>query len=236
VIRLIALLCLFSGATALFQLGGTSGVGGHAGTGGGSVFTRGPSCVAVGTGSCTINDSNMTLDVVSAVIQGAAVTVFTENKSNTIQTPASAAWTLSTTCAGQIYYIYNPTVGSGHTFTGGAAGNVYIVSSWAGTDTTSAVFDTGHGASQSGGVSTTMQPGAATPAQANDLVIGLVQNCDGGTAFTLPLLFNTINSSTSAGFESLSSYTYPGTTSINPSWFLSTRPNAGAAQALFKHQ
>jgi hypothetical protein len=131
----------------------------------------------------------------------------------------------------QMFYAYNPTVGTSHIFyAGGSSSDSNIfVSAYSGTLTTSAVFDTQSGAGNSA------QPGSITPSQTGELLV---------------TLYYTENLSTSGpsindGFSVLNFQpsTYPGgadgflfdsnTSAINPTW--SGGGNTGVSMASFKH-
>jgi hypothetical protein len=70
----------------------------------------------------------------------------------------------------RLFYCVNPTVGTGHTFTGAASFVVIIVAAFSYTGTTPA-FDVQNGVNPAASNVTTMQPGSVTPAGNNELFI-----------------------------------------------------------------
>jgi hypothetical protein len=194
-------------------------------------------CVATNTGTCTINSTGANLIVVAVVAGGLSTTTApTENNGNTFQTPAAAGCVVGTNRgATQIYYIFSPTVGSSHIFTGHASGNIYFVSAWSGVLTGSGVYDTGNSRCTLGGAGTAYTTGSVTPSSANELLVSVALNDDTSTAFTLPTNFTQIDTSTSWGQEKAAYYVYPSTSATNPSWTNTAQPDGGAAIAVFKH-
>ena len=196
-------------------------------------------CVATNTGTCTIDTTGATLIIVDQLTGGTGTlgAAPTENKGNTFQVPAATTCANGTSGVVQAYYIYNPTVGSSHIFTGHASSNVYFVSAWSGTDTTSAVYDTGNCHSQGGGGGTTFQPGSITPAATNEVVFTMAFNVDSGTGtWTVPTSFSVVNTSTGYGAESTAYYVYPSTSALNPTWTNLNNQNFVGNIAVFKHQ
>lgn len=239
--KLLALSLLSLAAFALLgaQSGvvGKSGIAGRGGlAGGASNFTPIAHCVAVNTGTCTIDTTGANLIVVGAVAGGLnAPTAPTENKGNTFQAPAAASWSLTGNNSGQIYYIFSPTVGSNHIFTGGSAQNIYFVSAWSGALAGSGVFDTGNANSQIGSLST-LNVGSVTPATTNELMVSMVINSDNALAWTVPTSFTSMDTSTSYGIEQSAYFVDPSTSAINPQWSSAGTPTCGGAVAVFKHQ
>lgn len=211
---------------------------GGKGPGGGGTPALVDHCVATGTGTCTINSTGANLIIVMAVAGGGiAVTAPTENKSNAFQAPAAVAASLASNNAAKGYYIFSPTVGASHIFTGGAASNVYFVSAWSGMLAGSGVYDTGNGLAQSGG-SATLQPGSVTPAATGELIITAAMNSDNGSIWTVPsspIAFTALDTSTGYGAEAQGYAVYASTTAINPSWTSAGTPNCVGIIAVFKH-
>lgn len=108
-----------------------------------------------------------------------------DNKSNT-WTPLTAKDTgAAQEARTQLFYVENPTVGTGHTFTWAYAGYgnaTAIVAAFSGTATAS-VFDQQNGFGTNSSVST-VQPGSITPTQNDEVVLamgGFSNNMNSGT-------------------------------------------------------
>ncbi len=140
----------------------------------------------------------------------------------------------------KVWYVANPIVGTGHTFTVGTGGSVDASAYIAGFSgvVTSAPFDQQNGATVAS--SATIQPGSITPTQADCLII-----C-GLSSYDASALTATINSgftiTDQAGFSSGNyfggglAYLVQSTASaVNPTWAAgSSFTNAAAAIASFK--
>lgn len=229
----ISALCLV--AQIMQQVAGTTPV--PASGGGINLLVQ---CLAKGTLTCTIDTTGATLIVVGQLTGGSSTlgAAPTENKSNTFQIPAATTCALGTSGVVQIYYIFNPTVGSGHIFTGHAASNGYFVSAYSGTLTTSAVYVTGNCHSQAGGGGVTFQPGSVTPTNTNQLIFSLAFDIDSGSGtWTVPSSFSLLNSCTSGCFSSSSTayYVNPSSSAINPTWTNVNNQNFVGDIAVFDH-
>jgi hypothetical protein len=146
-------------------------------------------------------------------------------------------WTLGFATSGadtqvSIYYVYNPTVGSGHTFTWSAANGPITVMAWSGSASSPA--DQSSGQNTAG--ATTVQPGSITPSQNNELVIAGVDannnisSIDSGYTIT-------DNESYTSGVSlgGAAAYLIQTTASAtNPTWTLSGINDSGAAVMSFK--
>lgn len=124
------------------------------------------SSTAVTTGS--VDTTGATFMVVwVASYKNATFPTLTDSKSNT-WTAASLRTCAGPFCAwGKFFYVNNPTVGSGHTFTVTCSGSCYPsveAQAFSGNLTTATPFD-----QESGG--TAAQPGSITPSVANSLLV-----------------------------------------------------------------
>lgn len=112
--------------------------------------------------------------LVLAVSYGISVISVSDSKSNT-WTPLTEYGTVST-AFNRIYYVENPTVGSGHTFTVTGTNTFpgVAVDAWAGA-LTSSVFDQQNGNANAASV-TSIQPGSVTPGSNDQLVVTTMTN------------------------------------------------------------
>jgi hypothetical protein len=133
-----------------------------------------------------------------------------------------------------IYYVFNPTVGPGHTFTcKSTIGQTLFVSAWSGTLTTSGVFDAQNGFSTTNSVNA-LQPGSITPAQSGELLVTNIIALQNDT--------ESINSSftiqdTQYRYSDFSAWAYlvdAGFSAINPTWTPSGITPGAAVIAAFK--
>jgi hypothetical protein len=146
-------------------------------------------------------------------------------------------WTLGFATSGadtqvSIYYVYNPTVGSGHTFTWSAVNGPITVMAWSGSASSPA--DQSAGQNTTG--ATTVPPGSITPSQNNELVIAGVDannnisSIDSGYTIT-------DNESYTSGVSlgGAAAYLIQTTASAtNPTFTLSGTNDSGAAIMSFK--
>jgi hypothetical protein len=183
------------------------------------------------TTSSSINTTGATLLHICQVNNG-AITTPTDSKSNT--------WTAGTLFSNssqgvfvQGFYAFNPTVGSGHTFTNKSNtsfGGIFVTA-WSGTLTTSGVFqspDTGTVNS-----ATSIQPGSITPAGVGQLLVSCFQGENAGTV-SINDSFTILDSLSLGGVPARNAYLIDSSSSaINPTW---THPSgfAGANLMTFK--
>ena len=122
-----------------------------------------------------------------------------------------------------IVYSYNPTVGTGHTFTitntGGGGYIGIMVAAFSGLNATSAVFESGTDMGSTISGASTGQPGSITPATTGDLVITGLSQYNTATmsvndSFTLVSPVGT-SGGQSAGLAYL---IVPNTSALNPTW------------------
>lgn len=181
---------------------------------------------AVDTTGCTL-----LIAVISCFSTGGAA-VFSDSKSNT--------WTKLTlrdsgNTTNLIAYAQNPTVGSGHTFSGtsGTFFGSICVSGFSGTATTS-VFDQQNGATTAG--ATTLATGSVTPSANNELIIASAGSASVGQPYTIGSGF-TIAVQDPGGSSYPSGLAYLIQTSasaINPTWTFNASAEAEACIATFK--
>jgi len=136
-----------------------------------------------------------------------------------------------------IYYVFNPTVGPGHTFTSNTGGGgTSMFSVWSGTLQTSAVFDTQNGFGQTVGGNSTIQPGSITPAGIGELLItGL--NTPQGTAYVISVDSGFTIMDTQQSFTPFCAHAYlidSSASPINPTWTITSVSTLGSAIAAFK--
>jgi hypothetical protein len=132
-----------------------------------------------------------------------------------------------------IYYAFNPTVGSGHTFTNNSStGQTMFVSAWSNTLTTSGVLEAQSGSSQPTPVAS-IQPGSITPSQTGDLFItGISANQNVTETISSPFTIQ----DTQYGYSNYAAtaYSVAGASAQNPIWTPSSATEAATAMAAFK--
>lgn len=158
-----------------------------------------------------------------------STTTLSDSKSNT--------WTLLTnhnngSIHQRLAYCFNPTVGSGHTFTltGSSDFPSIEVQAWSGAATSP--FDQENGAGATG---SSVTPGSITPGQDNELVVSgtAYDNTFGNAALTAPASFTVSDGNGGAGgfaYGSTMGYWIQTTaTAANPTW--NANVTSGAAVA-----
>lgn len=139
-----------------------------------------------------------------------------------------------------LYYVLNPTVGTGHTFTltGNNTFGGICVAAFAGVKTTSAFeSETGNSAN----ASTSIQTGSLTPSEDNELIVsGLCLRDISNTGDTMSVNSGfTISDQNIGAFNQAISgalaYLIQGTAAaVNPTWSWTTSDNVAATIACFK--
>lgn len=181
--------------------------------------------------TAAINTTGANLIVVTAVFYapGGSLTL-TDSKGNT--------WTALTRrdsgsgVGSTLYYCFNPTVGSGHTFTGTNNYPLLGVLSFSGADTSP--FDVEAGTTGSG---STIQPGSVTPSTANNIIVSGVGAGMTSGAISIDGSFTEPNAeAVGAAFQVSCAYLIQtSATAQNPTW---TIPSGGygssAGNAVFK--
>lgn len=191
-------------------------------TGGGAVTTAG------------INTTGANLIVVSVGWFQNAMTV---SDSNTNTWSALTLHGELAAKANKLFYVFNPTVGAGHTFTadgGASAFPALSVSAWSGS--TSTPFDVENGAS---GSAATLATGSITPAQDNELIIaGLVHDNNTAGAVSIDSTMTITDSVAYSGSnhmgESMAYKIQTTAAAINPTWNITNSAPLAASIASFK--
>src|SRR5271163_3787727 len=125
--------------------------------------------LAANTASNAINTTGANLLVMSTVQNGSGGMTVSDSKGNTwVALTPQSQFSSDEAC---IFYVVNPTVGTGHTFqsnfpNSATSSGGLIVTAWSGADTTSP-FDVQNG---TGYFSSTAQPGSVSPNANNELV------------------------------------------------------------------
>lgn len=138
-----------------------------------------------------------------------------------------------------MFYAYNPTVGSGHTFTCTAPYAYCMVSTWSGTSTASTVLDAQNGANSGSSNVTSLAIGSITPGTTGELIISgwnWSQGPPTGLAVSRGL---TILDSYEESTYQMAADAYlvdSASTAINPTWSVSSPSGRmSATVAAFKH-
>ena len=136
-----------------------------------------------------------------------------------------------------IYYVANPTVGTGHTFTltGSSSYGSMCVHAFSGAKLTSP-FDVENGVT--GGVDTSRAPGSITPSENNELLItggtqdAIVSNLAIGSSYTLA---DNVYTGSGTNFASSLAYLIQTTAGAsNPTWSWTTSSHNAEVIASFK--
>lgn len=137
----------------------------------------------------------------------------------------------------RIYYAYNPTVGSGHTFTVSATSTFgsFVAAAFSGaTITNPKDVESGHVSAGSG---TSDQPGSITPTQDNDLILSAWVGSDPVTSLAASglTITDTVQpvSFVSDG-TSLAYVVQTTATAVNPTWSWNNTTSKATAIAAFK--
>jgi hypothetical protein len=157
---------------------------------------------------------------------GSATLSISDSYSNTWQalTPAQAGG------APQLFYAYNPTVGTGHTFTGIAAGDdvSIAVAAFNGLNATSSVYQAGSITNSASSGGTTQQAGPITPASTGDLIVNGIGWFKTNTP-PVPSIdsdFALLDLTGIGNFSNavLAYLVAPSTATVNPVWTMSIAP------------
>jgi hypothetical protein len=180
--------------------------------------TAAQSSTSNGVTSGAIDTTGSTLLVLCVSAFVTTPGTISDSKSNTW---VAGAATSSANDAIFCFYVKNPTVGSGHTFTDTATGNfaTIFVASFSGTDTTANTDQS----NSSGGTpgAGTVQPGSVTPTTNNQVLVTAVsadantQTLSINAGFTIT---DQVNSFTN-GYTGAMAYLVQGTAAaVNPTW------------------
>lgn len=235
---LLSLLLILAPVAEAQTLKGTAALKGTAtlkyGTGGGGGST--PTLVTYTKSNASASPSVDTTGanfLVAVIVGNQSLTAPTDSKSNT--------WTALTEYANsgqglyvRIFYVANPTVGTGHTFTN-TSGNYSFtyVSAWSGMATASP-FDAENGQNSVNG--TTIQPGSVTPSTTNELFITGFESIAAGTA-SIDNGFTIQDGDLVGGAPYAWAYKVNSTsTAQNPTWTTTGSSWIVSNMAAFKHQ
>lgn len=229
------LLCLNPPSRA--QLGMTGiGPGGFGGAGA-ATFTFIDSRSAAGVDAATTSawDTTGITDIIvgAAYLVSAPPPALTDNKSNSFTALTASSGTNVET---RQWYIANPTVGSGHTFTftGNGSFVAFGVLGFSG-GTNATPFDVQNGNT---GAGTSPSAGSVTPSQNNELVIALV-GADGSTINSIDggfTITQTINYGAGANFGVAMARLIQGTAApANPTWTLGASQNWAGRNGTYKN-
>jgi hypothetical protein len=210
-------------------------------------------CDGTGNTSLTtpsINTTGADLLIVAAVCYTIAPTVsLSDNKTNTwypLTAYGAASWANV-----KIFYAYNPTVGTGHTFSLSGSGSPEMncvgiaVLALSGMDITSSVYQASsdHGAVEDDAGDRTIQPGSVTPANIGDVIV-TVWNAGNSTQSTGPSINSSFVIPTGIGVG----WAYDGnnqdigiaykivstTDAVNPTWSADSDTQYACSIAVFK--
>lgn len=171
-----------------------------------------------------------------------AVSLSTYSSNRTLTDSKGNTWTPLTNkdgsnCHSQLFYCFNPTVGSGHTFTVSSAVPIYAticVQAWSGADTSP--FDVENGAIAASGP--TLQTGSVTPSQNNDLIVSGLCSYTGTGVHSIDSSFSVSNYKQFANGVNLGGgmgYLVQATAgAVNPMWSWTGTAQASATIATFK--
>jgi hypothetical protein len=180
-----------------------------------------------------INTTGATLLVMSLSVLGSGSSrTVSDNKGNTwVQITQQVNGNNNVT----LYYVQNPTVGTGHTFSGAGTWPTIIVQAFAGTDTTAAVDQFNHATN---GAALTVQPGSITPT-ANGEVLVTAAVCgnaqiEGNDAITDSFVITDVfYYVSSVAVDVVMAYrVQPTAAAINPTWTLSSGTNCANTSAV----
>lgn len=182
------------------------------------------------TGSFDSSGASLLVAVVSSA-SGATETVV-DSKSNT--------WTPLTKYGAEvrIWYVTNPTVGSGHTITLGNSSYASLLVAWFSGADTSAPFDVENGASAIN--ATSQAPGSVTPSAGDELILTGIFWGSGISGAAINSSFTIVDTLGFAGGNNYGgglAYKIKGaadTTSENPTWSWVSGADTAASIATFK--
>lgn len=193
-----------------------------------------------GSTSAAIDTTGATLLVMTTGHQSGNTLVVSDSYGNT--------WTSLTASSGgtdpvsDIYYVNNPTVGSGHTFTTSGGAFIFAVAqtyAFSGNDTSSP-FDVENTNFVPYFTSTPdIQTGSVSPTNDNSLIVAAVGTNTGTTPFTIDSSFTGVLAQALVGSQNVGAggaYLIQGSkAAVNPTWTITSGSgNLSAAIAVFK--
>lgn len=225
-------------------LSGPGSVGDHGG-GGGTPMLLTHAAVVSASGGATATTA--AINTTSATILVACVTNYNfDTATATVADSKSNTWahltdpgygTINNT--NTIFYVVNPTVGSGHTFS--ATGNYasITVASFSGIATVTPLDQTSTNSGAYNASATTQQPGSITPSQPNTLIVTCEVNGGSGSltqsinsSFTITDQQN--DASGSRAGTALAYLVQGAAAAVNPIWTHSEASNIQATMTSFK--
>jgi len=197
------------------------------------VLDGGDGTTALTSGSLTTTGASLIVVYSSAYIGGSSIT-FSDSKSNT--------WTGLTNIAAsrnsRLWYAYNATVGTGHTFTlGGGGGSLFnqafCVMALSGALTTDP-FDQQN--TNSNSLQATIAPGSITPSNDNEIVITGYASGSQASPLSIGSSFTIIDSTLGDGHDNigLAYLIQTSATAVNPTWTGEPSNNNQSSIASFK--
>ena len=206
-----------------------------------SAQSTGGAGAAVTTSAIDTTGSTLLVVSVSWYLDGGGTLAVSDSKGNTwVQITSAIFDPGSARTQTVLFYVKNPTVGTGHTFTCGGAGTYcgIFVATFSGTDTAQNV-DQHNQAGSGPGTSTTFQPGSVTPSQNNELIVsGLLQPSNTSQTLSIDSGFSKTDEAplvSGNAFGGALAYFVQGTAAaINPTWTASPAAGLAATSATFK--
>ena len=188
------------------------------------------------TTSGSLNTSTANFIVVGVGMSVGVTPTVSDNKSNTY-TPLTKY--SGSAVAVQGFYAYNPSVGSGHTWTISGTGLLasMAIMTFSGVKTSADPFDKESGTSYFG--SSPAEPGAFTPTNDNSLVVSFLSHNNGSPAFSCSgfTIADQVGLTGGSNYGTCSAYVVQGTkTSVNASWTDTTLWQGGITQVNFEVQ
>jgi hypothetical protein len=189
--------------------------------------------VSVTTGAIDTTGANLIVCATGSYEGGGEFTP-TDSKGNTYSTLTASL--VGNGPQAQIHYVFNPTVGSGHTFSGGIAGTFPAIACIAFSGSVTSPFDQENGNTTASAASLTT--GSVTPTENNELLIAVVSWDAAITNLAINESF-TLDQSVAYGSgqnEGLGlAFFIQGTAgALNPQWTWTTSRPAAARIATFK--
>lgn len=189
--------------------------------------------------TAAINCTGATLAVI-AYDQATNANTYTlsSSPSNTWNVSPPAAYQNTNGMGVQLAYAFNPTVNSSMTASVQSVGATtradIALYCFAGTLTTSGVYDTSTG-NAAAGSATTKAPGSITPAQSGELFVSVATANNIGRTFTVDSSFTgLVNGSTN--WTGAAAYLITTTGSaVSPTWTVNTADQLATSQVAFKH-
>jgi len=204
-------------------------------------IAAGPHTFAVSSNGSAITTS--AIDTTGMTLLVMSVSYYQPNGPGTVSDSKGNTWVAAGTAGNTgeagtaLFYVKNPTVGTGHTFTAGTGVTTFpglFVAAFSGTDTTANRDQENSAATQ--GV-TTLQPGSVTPTVDNELVVTSLGTPNDTTSITIGSGFTMSDSASHGGNNMGGGLAYIIQTTaqaVNPTWTVNTAMSLAAAIDTFK--